>query len=899
MYTQEQYEEAKAKLADPVVVAEIGPERAARWQAHIDEYETAHQEVVEAPDTAAPAASTVTPLHPDLAPPVEEPRAPAPIGPPAPVTPLTDAERAKLASIRVPEVTAANENWTTPPAFAQPANIDNALPNASKLKRFKSPASYKTKHGSDLAEIAKNTAIDPLDGPASGTYFEPTIEQFRVDMAPYLKAKGIVAGTHDELLSYQMYQDAQWEKAYQQAQAQDRSLVRADYIDEDDTPWTQLQAYLGDKADTASAFAKGYASGGSLGLTGALETDSDRRQLQRHPTANLLGELRGGMNRRGILSNIGGFGTGVAGPVSSRAARYALSAAIGSGGTAADMYGHEKAGQLSDYLHGRKPNPDAKSNFSERLLGGALGGGIAGVGGEALAEGANALRSYYRNPTSSFGVELRNAEAGGTATDAIWGLKPSSDVRDVLKEAHGGVPGSGKPVPQGVPVEYAASRVIGPVVNQHHAERGALGELIDTETMQMLGSNPKLKQPQRIKNLTDYLYNEIVKRSRPRATPDEFAGDAENLVAWNNRELKEVLKNSVKPHVELKINAPAAAARKDARVISIPQARAMGFDIEAPKVRQPAQLGEGPAGATPVETTMDVQDSELMPGGRLDTLRDAEHVPTPPLKLPPHYPEDAFVVLLEPMPLDAEAMQSAIKSIDYKANVASKQGSKDDVWTKLTAAIRQDRDKFGPEWGALKDKHHGLLTQSEQRGAQAGITENQRYEDMAGSSQRTARDTITNYGIGDMPANKTIAALADRAKVRPDLETLRGTRAYTALKSEAEPSLGVAPTRAMLRVGGLLPGAKMRFDVALRDMARGPQGEPLFINGLNQEQQFLKDQPLGRSLLPATGLLNAGRGALGLKTGSVYDQVSTDRDKLTGSVDPDQRRIIEYYLNQP
>jgi hypothetical protein len=894
MYTKEQYEEARAKLNDPAIVAEIGRERAERWQAHIDEYEAAHEAVVAAPDTAAPAASTVTPVHPELAPPEEAPPAPAPVGPPAPGPGLSAADEARLTQ---KPLVAPNENWTTPPAFAQSANIDPSLHNASKLKRFNTPTSYTSKSRSALGEIAANTARDPLDGPAANMYFEPTVEQFRIDMAPYLKAKGIQPGTHDELVSLQMYQDVQWEKAFREAEKQDRSIVRSDYIGSDDKPWTQLQSFLGDKADVASAFAKGYASGGSLGLTSALHTDADRRQLQRHPAANLIGELRGGMNRKSIPSNIAGFGTGVAGPVAGRLGRYALSAAIGGGGTVADIYGHAKSEELSDYLHGRKPDEEAKRLFGARLLGGALVGSGAGAAGEALAEGANWVRNYYRNPTSSFGVELRNAEAGGTATDLIHGLRPSSDVESALAKAHGGVPGSGKSVPMGVPVEYAANQVIGPVVNQHHVEKGALGELIDNETMQMLGSNPKLKQPLRIKNLTDYLYNEIIKRSRPRASPDEFAGDAEDLVAWNNRELKGVLKNSVKPHVELKINAPAAAARKDARAISIPQARAMGFDIEAPKIRQPAQLGGEPAGS-PIETTMDVQDSEIMPGGRLDTLRDAQHVATPPLKLPPHYPEDAFVVLLEPMPLDAEAMQSAIKSIDYKANVASKQGSKDDVWAKLTAAIRQDRDKFGPEWGALKDRHHGLLTASEQRGTEAGITENQRYEDMAGSSRRTARDTITNYGVGEMPANETIAALADRAKVRPELETLRGTRAYTALKSQAEPALGVTGGGGILRVGGLLPGAKLRVDAAMRTVARGPQGEPLFVNGLNPEQQFLKSQPLGRSLLPSSSIFNLGRGAAGIRTGSVYDELS-DREKPTGSLDPEQQRIIEKYLATP
>ena len=894
MYTDQKYKEVKALLADPVVVAEIGPERAAKWEALCEEYEAAHQEVVAAPDTAAPADSTVTPVHPDLAPPEEAPREPAPIGPPAPGPGLSATDEARLTQT---PLAAPAENWTTPPAFAETANKDTDLPNASKLKRFKRRASYTSKSRSALGEIASNMATDPLDGPAGNMYFEPTVEQFRVDMAPYLRAKGIVPGTHDELLSFQMYQDVQWEKAYQQAEREDRSLMRADYNDKDDSNWTQLQAYLGDKADTASAFAKGYASGGTLGLTSALHTDADRRQLDRHPAANLLGELRGGMNPKSIPSNIGGLGTGLAGPVASRLGRYALSAGIGGAGTAADVYGHTKSEELSDYLHGRKPDPDAKSKFSARLLGGALVGGGLGAAGEGLAEGANWVRNYYRNPTSTFGVEVRNAEAGGTATDAIFGLKPSSDVESALAKAHGGVPGSGKSVPQGTPVEYAAEQVIGPVVNQFHTERGALGELIDTETMQMLGSNPKLKQPVRIKNLTDYLYNEIIKRSRPRATPDEFAGDAEDLVAWNNRELKGVLKNSVKPHVELKVNAPAAAARKDARVLSIPQARAMGFDVEAPKVRQPAQLDGEPAGS-PIETTMDVQDSELMPGGRLDTLRDAQHVATPPLKLPPHYPEDAFVVLLEPMPLDAEAMQSAIKSIDYKANVASKQGSKDEVWAKLTAAIRQDRDKFGPEWGALKDRHHGLLTTSEQRGTEAGITENQRYEDMAGSSRRTARDTITNYGVGEMPANETIAALADRAKVRPELETLRGTRAYTSLKSQAEPALGGTSGGGFLRVGGLLPGAKLRTDALLRNVARGPQGEALFVNGLNQEQQFLKDQPLGRSLLPSNSILSTGRGALGIRTGSIYDE-ATDHKKPTGSIDPYQQAVIENYLKAP
>jgi hypothetical protein len=148
-----------------------------------------------------------------------------------------------------------------------------------------------------------------------------------------------------------------------------------------------------------------------------------------------------------------------------------------------------------------------------------------------------------------------------------------------------------------------------------------------------------------------------------------------------------------------------------------------------------------------------------------------------------------------------------------------------------------------------------------------------------------------------MPANIAVAGLADRAGIRPALENMSGTRAYISLKDSAAPQLNLGSHRGLVR--SMLAASGLRADALARDIARGPSGEIIAnVKGLNPEAALRTNEPLGRSLLPSSGLLAMGRGAGGVKTGALMDS-RFNTERATGSIDPEQRRIIEKYLSEP
>jgi hypothetical protein len=211
-------------------------------------------------------------------------------------------------------------------------------------------------------------------------------------------------------------------------------------------------------------------------------------------------------------------------------------------------------------------------------------------------------------------------------------------------------------------------------------------------------------------------------------------------------------------------------------------------------------------------------------------------------------------------------------------------------------AARADREQFGKAWSGLKNVHHEELTALEQRAAHAGIAENKHYPEMSGNAQKAANAAITNYGVAPQATNEALSELADNAGVRQGLETLKGTRAYSALKEKASPQAGMTEGGGFLRVGGLMPAVKLRADAFARGVARGPDGLPMFAApGSAAANPALANEPLGRSLLPSSGLLAMGRGALGVKTGSVYDS-ATGPVRPGGTLTPQERAQLEKLL---
>ncbi len=1089
MYTEAQYRKAKAALDDPQLESKVGPERMGKWAQRIEEYEAAQ--------AAAPAAQA---------------------GPAGGLSPEDEVRLTESPAVPLP-------NDATPPEFAPPSDTDFELPNASKLKKYSSPPEYVSKSRSGLSQIAEMyVRKGGIDGLSATMHFEPSERQFEADMGPYLQAKGIAPGTEDYQKALDTYRDAKWEQAYKAAEAEDRTLTRAEYVPEHAPGWDKLTAWLGDKADTASAFTKGIIHGRTLGLTRALERDSDRVQRERSPVASGIGELAGAVNPKSLVSKLTS-GVGKLGAVG-RLGRYGASAVAGGVAGTADVAGHAIGDTLSDKLHGRPPDPEERSNLTGRLLGGAL----FGAGGGALGEGVGALAQRYsrgiRDRSTKFGEELSNAESTGTATNAMTGLEPSSDVRAMLERARGPVPGENKPLAMGSPVEQAASDVRGPIVAQQVDERAAALKRMEEDAGAMYARDPALKKGHGMHETGQTLLKTVLDRSQPEAA-DKFLPSADDaLGATNNAQFSDMVRKLFKPRLVDDVDAAAEAARTGGHVVTLEEAQRAGFKVKgletelnpetgvphnAPSLSSYSNVSEGELlpdsgsmpwfpqgnpvdvlpkygkdtlaahadevagfpGATPEqaaalnkwsfghdEAIRGVQkgtpDAELIAqrlkayGGPVDKLgvpheqhlaearaaathiaeylkntppasklpfvyrglvmsredakkflqqssfdlgnaassvsadpavarsfvarnlkdgdvgitlklghnnaRDispyaadrvkverelmlppgskfgavnryedasnpghyiveGKHAPSPDdlgatrpeielpppgapaaqhdVELPPGRQEKTFRVILEPREYDALKMEQQIQAID-RAGKAGTDAKVDPAWPELMRAARIDREQFGKAWSGLKNVHHEELTALEQRAAHAGIAENKHYPDMSGNAQKTANAAITNYGVAPQATNEALAELAGNAGVRGGLETLRGTRAYSALKESASPNMneGITGGGGFLRLGGFGPALKLRADVFARGLARGPDGLPMSGTTVTPAQV---GQPLERSLLPSSGLLAMGRGALGVKTGSVYDS-ATGRSKPGNSLTPQERAQLEKLL---
>src|SRR6478609_4485654 len=894
MYTDKEAEELRQLMLDPGLEAKVGAERLGKWAAKLAEYDSTHAQ--SAADQPALSEGDIQRLETPLA-----------IGGALP-----------------------NESIAPDYQYHPPEDFDPDLPNASKRKKWADPPEYVTKSpGKALLTLAKNRMVDPLNGTNGAMYFEPSEKQFAADMGEYLKAKGVAPGSEDYAHAYADYKDRKWHLAYEQAAATDTPLLRVAHVPDSASGWTKLQAYLADKTDAAAAFATGFASGGTLGMTRVLQTDADREQLARHPVAEAVGEVGGAVSPGSLAGKLfGGLGRLGKG---AGLGKYGASAFAGGVGSTIDAASHSGADALADKLHGRPLDQDAKSHFTTKLLGSMAVGSLGGMAGEGIASLAQRYRTSLRQPTNPLGTELTNAESTGTATDALSGLKPSSDVEKYLEKARGLVPGEDKALPTGSAVEYAASDVRGPLVAQQDFERAAALQRMENESGQMYSRTPELKQPKPVKSLLDTLLNGIRERSQPEAADKFLPGAADALGARNNSPFIDLARKVVKPRLALDVDAAKEAARTGGRVVTLEEAEQMGFPVKGLANEVNPETGL-PHNAPSLSEYSPVRDSELLPGG----AEPRNSMPTRPvpdwqppdlaqgatipeidpaarsltktlasepeaaLSIPDSYNPKQFRVILDPRAYDAQKMEQVIKAID-QAGKAGTEAKVDSMWPELMRAARIDREQFGKAWSGLKNVHHQELTALEQRAAHAGITEQKpTYDELSGNAQKAANAAITNYGVAPKATNEALASLADNAGVRGNLETLRGTRAYSALKEKALPNIheSIGQGGGFARLGGLLPGLKLRGDAFARTLARGPEGEALYASKFNPR---LLNEPLGREVTPSgpfARLLSMGGGALGVKTGSVYDS-SSGRAGPGSSLSPDEKAKLQQLLEQP
>jgi len=706
-------------------------------------------------------------------------------------------------------------------------------------------------------------------------------------------------------------------------------------------------------------------------LLGQDEVAQTRERYERSPGAGTAGNVIGSMLPGSLPARAAGKAAKVLGPGISRLlpgalGRYGTAAASGAVAADTEMLANTMGEIGADAIGGHDVNPEAINQLPGRLLGGALVGGVGGVVGEGLSDAALAYRNYLRAPTNPLGKELPQLEAAGMTTSYGSGIEPSSQVREILERFRSGDPEKGIPPLMGNPVEYAATDVVPHVVNQAVKEQAEATARIKAETAAALASDTNLMNGQKVNEVLDTARGELLRRSQPEAAEKYAPGKIDALGTYENEKLRKLVLSITEAKPVLAVDAAAEAARNGGRLVSVPEARALGYEVSTPGISvvpAPRSPTIPPDPGVPrfdsdippptKSAYTQVEDSDLIgpplpahpllrnpppPSNAFTTPKDdlpsivkrvlgppegppvtkaAEQkgrplpsfagnlpfpsVPPPPITLQKGVPESEYMVMLTARPYDAQTMESLKDSIDATGKAASRLGDPDRIWKELIAAVRKDRDQFSnAEWSALKEKHHDLLTRLEQDRGHAGITEDELFQHMSVPSRNAATSAITNYGRLDqdrMHANVAVAGLADRAGARPALENMSGTRAYISLKDSAAPQLNLGSRRGLVR--SMLAATGLRADAFARDVARGPNGEVLAnVKGLNPEAARRTNEPLGRSLLPSSGLLAMGRGALGVRTGAAMDS-RTNSERATGTIDPEQQRIIENYLNQP
>jgi len=928
MYTEEQYQRAKKAIDDPNIEEDFKKP----WRTRVAEYEATQLK-------AAASASANIPPPP----------------PPAPVT--NDAANAVSAyeDQHPPQPPTAGEHNMDAPAPLgvrkpgyKPADYQLGRANASQLTRFTDQTENISSR--PLASLAKNMLLDPLAGPSKSLYFEPTEEQFQDAQGPYLAVHDIRPGTDDYNRTYARYKDVQWEKAYQQAVAEDRPITRTEYVKRSNG-WQKLGDELRKSADTGAAFAQGYANSLVPGgpdaaagiddrLTGRDTVSEDRAREARSPAAYFAGSVLGGFNKRALGNQV----AGLVGKMAPRAvpSLRPLGTSVLAGGAASGFdYAGNTAGQtLADTLHGRPLDDDMKSHFTAGLLGAVGGGGVAGALGEYLASRAHGLRGHFRSPTSKLWPELPQLDPSGSTTDFIHGVKPSPGVEDILKRASGPVPGEAKEMLMGGLMGEASKGLPEPIVAQQNKEYDLLVQALKDHKGEMVRSNPKLLLKKGPKTLIQRLREALILRSKATAEGKYLPSSEDELGANKNDPFIDIVRKSTRARVVPTVDAAQEAARTGGHVATIQEARGLGFPVKNWENDVPSPGGSSIGDATHPDTTQpdlgathpgsgsyaNVSDSELLPDGTRPTFdtptreRVIESGRPPANSNGPDFqgmlnsapppantyaelhimkgiPESEYRVILDAEPLDALKTEDLIDSIDRAGKASNKKGDQDPIWKPLFEAARADRRaNFGDYWADQIHEHHVQLNQIENRGYNAGIHERAPYAEMSPDARAKVDAKIRNYGLGeDEKPNAALAELASNAAgdTRQKLEDLKGARAYVSLKRQASPQAAVTPQGGLLRVGGLLPGVGLRVDAAARALERGPVGEVIFHDA--ERMPFVAK----RELLPTSGFWSLGRGALGAKTGAVIEAENRKTRPATGSIDPEQQAIIENYLNEP
>lgn len=735
--------------------------------------------------------------------------------------------------------------------------LDESLPNASKLKKFQEPPEY-SPPGMHLPDYIGGSTIH---------LHEPSPDKFEEDMGPILRARGIPPDPRDPRYQglYSEYADKQYADAYKQAVATGTPIVRTDYVLQHQKGLGAIADYLAAKG-TAKTFAfteglmNGVVPGSTAAILGAAQPLTDQPLLDQYregqaanPNTAMAGTIVGTAMPSSLAGEAAGTiarGVGM-GSVGRRLAGSAIGGAWGALGSTA-LQGASEGASLDDIM--REGSTTAPIGL------------LLGAGGQALAEGAGAYRSHVRS--GPLGKELGNAERSGVATDALRGLKAPPEMKAAIEEARPPVPGEQKSYFEGSPVEYQARKVEGPLAEANATAIKQEKIRQQDETSRFIQQNPSLRTERPMKATVRAAVDLLDQLSVPEARGGILPpGGSDALPGRSNAALAKFLEGSMKPELALATNADKSGmeARGAVSSLSLDQARQLGINVDKLTKELP-----------PRDTRAAFVAGQGADPNATNNVRGKSS-------------EDALRVLLVPRAYDAPTMDTQIKILDDLAKEGSS-GKPDFVWDRLHAAAREDRGQFGEGWKSLKESQHERMSQLEQRAADAGLP--------AGDLERPNDVKAFRSALEQSGAPKQAAAtkeahlsLANEAGVGKGLGLLQGQRAYDALKSSTKVNASPIITSggAYERLGNLGSAAQLRLDAVARAIARNPEGlSSITTKEIGPElMQYIrqmgpKPPPSSVEQTPPGAFMNLfglGGGGLGIRAAQVYS--STGRDMLS------------------
>lgn len=436
-YSQEQYERAKASLADPALAERSRQIRSERIRQYEEDRARGY-----------------------LPAPADEGRVPQPA---IDVQPKAKKPKLNAAQMQGYEIDLSSDtplrNMADDPERSQfianvaAATRDEKLRNASKLKVFNDPADYEGK-----------PMLPGLMGglPKPRQYFyEPSVSEFREVINSGALSKQLqrefslvddISKVSDkdleESTTFKAYQDAAWKHALADAMRTGTPISRVAHSEK----LGPIESFQAKALDPVTSFNTGVISGSTLGISDpairavAPETaEAQRRSRLRNPNAALGGEIVGALNPRGAPAKIAAGTTRLLGKLGLGSkglggVTRGVSAGAVTGGVDANM--RAIAQSASDALDAGDSAVEAASRvystlkpdqMIDRTLEGMKMGALMGAGGELLGAGARSANRAIvgGNPRDI----LLHGQASGIKMAPLGGPKVPADLERLAAEA--------------------------------------------------------------------------------------------------------------------------------------------------------------------------------------------------------------------------------------------------------------------------------------------------------------------------------------------------------------------------------------------------------------------------------------------------------------------------------